>query len=367
MAAIMSSATASPSVPLVAVPRAPADRWTRFKKALFPDRTSTVVTLILLVGLIWALGSVLHWALVGAVFAPDAQACRQAAGACWGVVVEKHRLVLLGRYPIGEGWRPVVASVLLLGSIGMAAHPRFFGRVGLASLLTGAVAFVVLMSGGVLGMTPVTTDLWGGLPLTLFLTAIACALGVPGGILLALGRRSQLPVLSGLCTGLIESVRGMPLITLMFFGAFVLPLVLPPEWRLDPMIRIGFCLALFHAVYLAEIFRGGLQSVSKGQYEAAHALGLTRWQAMSRVVLPQALRVTIAPTTSNFIGAVKDTSLVAIVNLYDITGSLKMAMADPTWRSFFAEMYLVVSLVYLVIGLLIARYGRYLEERYKLL
>jgi general L-amino acid transport system permease protein len=191
-------------------------------------------------------------------------------------------------------------------------------------------------------------------------------LGVPLGIALALGRRSRLPVVSWLATGYIELVRGLPLITLLFFGAFVLPLILPPQWRMDPMLRIGICLTMFSAAYLAEVFRGGLQAVTRGQYEAAHALSLTKWQTLTSVVLPQALRITIAPTTSLFIGAVKDTSLVAIVNIYDLTGTLRLAMGDAEWRPYFVELYIMVSAVYLTIGLSLAWYGRYLERRYAL-
>jgi general L-amino acid transport system permease protein len=161
-------------------------------------------------------------------------------------------------------------------------------------------------------------------------------------------------------------VRGLPLITLLFFGAFVLPLLFPPQWRMDPMLRIGICLVMFAAAYLAEVFRGGLQAVTRGQYEAAHALGLNKWQTLTRIVLPQALRITIAPTASLFIGTVKDTSLVSIVNVYDLTGTLRLAMGDAEWRPFSVEMYVMVSAIYLTIGLSIASYGRYLERRYAL-
>lgn len=250
--------------------------------------------------------------------------------------------------------------------MGVAALPRFFGRAGMAMLLAGLTGFGALMAGGVAGLAPVPSDLWGGLPLTLFLAVIACLAGVPLGILLALGRRSSLPLIRILCTGFIEAVRGVPLITLLFFGAFVLPMLVPAQWRVDPMVRIAVCLAAFSAAYLAEVFRGGLQAVPQGQVMAAQAMGFTRVQVLRHVVLPQALRVTIAPTVSNFIGAVKDTSLVAIVNIYDITGSLKMAMSDPHWIAYFVEMYMVVCAVYLLIGLGIARYGRFLESRYAL-
>lgn len=338
----------------------------RIRRALFGDRYSATVSLLLLSLLAWAGWHAVRWGVIGAVVPPDVAACRTAEGACWGVIAEKGRLVLLGRYPQGEQWRPVAAMVLLLAGLGVAAHPRSRGHIRLAALLVALLGFGIMMAGGVLDLSRVGTELWGGLPLTLFLAVIACLAGLPLGIALALARRSRLPALRWLATGFIEAIRGLPLITLLFFGAFVLPLVLPERWRLDPMLRIGVCLTVFCAAYLAEVVRGGLQAIGSGQYEAAHALGLTRWQTLRRIVLPQALRITIAPTASLFIGAVKDTSLVAIVNVYDLTGTLKLAMGDATWRPFFVEIYLLVSLVYLALGLTIAKYGRYLERRYAL-
>ncbi|HXX82951.1 MAG TPA: amino acid ABC transporter permease [Casimicrobiaceae bacterium] len=337
----------------------------RWRKTLFGDTPSAVVSSLLLLGVVWALWQAIRWGVFDAVVKPDVSLCRAADGACWGVLVEKARLVLLGRFPQGEQWRPILGSLALLGCVGAAAHPRCFGRVGLVLMVAGVTVFGVLMAGGILGLTPVGTDLWGGLPLTLLLAVIALLLGVPIGIALALGRRSKLPAVKWLSTTYIELVRGLPLITLLFFGAFVLPVLLPAQWRLDPMLRIGICLTMFAAAYLAEVFRGGLQAVTRGQYEASHALGLSKWQTLTRVVLPQALRITIAPTASLFIGTVKDTALVSIVNIYDLTGTLKLAM-DAEWRPYSVEMYIMVSAIYLAIGLSIATYGRYLERRYAL-
>jgi len=338
----------------------------RIRSAWFATPGSALVSVGLILALLYLAWRAFDWAVLGAVGGTDAQTCRSASGACWAAVVDKHRLVLFGRFPPAEQWRPFLASALLLAGVGTAALPRFFGRVGISMLVATLIAFVVLMAGGVLGLTPVGTNLWGGLPLTLFLALVACLFGVPIGLGLALARRSTLPALRWLATGYIEGVRGVPLITLLFFGAFVLPLMLPPGWRFDAMLRIAICLTLFSAAYLAEVFRGGLQSVGKGQGEAAHALGFTKLQTLSRVVLPQALRVTIASTVNIFIGAIKDTSLVMIVNVYDMTGALKLAMADPQWRPYFVELYLVVGAIYLALGFGLALYGRFLERRYAL-
>lgn len=338
----------------------------RIRSSWFATSPSAIVSAGLLLASIYLAWRAFDWAVLDAVGGTDLQACRAGAGACWAVVLDKHRLVLFGRFPPAEQWRPFLATALLLGGVGVAALPRFFGRVGISMLVAALVAFVVLVAGGVLGLTPVGTDLWGGLPLTVFLALVACLFGVPIGMALALARRSTLPVLRWLATGYIELVRGVPLVTLLFFGAFVLPLILPPGWRLDAMLRIAICLTMFSAAYLAEVFRGGLQSVGKGQGEAAHALGLNKLQSLGRVVLPQALRVTIASTVNIFIGAIKDTSLVMIVNLYDLTGSLKLALSDPQARPYFVEMYLLVGTIYLALGFGLALYGRFLEQRYAL-
>lgn len=258
----MSAVLRAPALP-VAPPRVPLAQ--RLRASLFPDALSGLITATLLLAALWAGWKLLAWGLLDAETAANPDTCRAAAGACWGVVREKYRLLFLGRYPVAEQWRPVAASLWLLGSVGVAALPRFFGRAGMAMLLAGLTGFGVLMAGGVAGLAPVPSDLWGGLPLTLFLAVIACLAGVPLGILLALGRRSSLPLIRILCTGFIEAVRGVPLITLLFFGAFVLPMLVPAQWRVDPMVRIAVCLAAFSAAYLAEVFRGGLQAVPKAR------------------------------------------------------------------------------------------------------
>lgn len=338
----------------------------RLHHAWFATRGSSIISASLLLALIYLGWHAFNWAVLGAAGGSDPQACQDISGACWAAVVDRHRLILFGRFPPAEQWRPFLATALLLGGVGIAALPRCFGRSGVVAIVGALLAFIVLMAGGVAGLTPVGTDLWGGLPLTVFLALVACLIGLPLGMSLALARRSKLPALRWLATGYIELVRGVPLITLLFFGAFVLPLMLPPSWRLDPMLRIAICLTGFIAAYLAEVFRGGLQSVNTGQLEAAHALGLSKWQALRWIVLPQALRVTIASTVNIFIGAIKDTSLVMIVNIYDLTGSLKLAMSDPQWRPYFVEMYLIVGTLYLFMGFGLALYGRFLERRYAL-
>jgi len=334
----------------------------RLCRTFFSDAASTVVTLISLVLLLWGAWALLSWGLLHAVFVPDNQACRVASGACWGVISEKYRLILLGRFPYEAQWRPVLGTVLMVGGVLCIASPRFWNLKGLAVFGASVAAMVVLMAGGMFGLDPVGTDLWGGLPLTVLLSVLGCMLAVPMGLLLALGRRSKLPVLRAVCVAYIETVRGIPLIAWLIFASFVLPLFLPPAWQLDLMLRVGATIVLFAAAYLAEVFRGGLQAIPRGQYDAAHALGLSRFQTLGRVVIPQALRMTLAPTVNIVIGVLKDTALVSVVNLYDLTGTLKLALSDPDWQIFFVETYIFVALIYLALGNGIARYGRFLES-----
>lgn len=352
----MSTLSISSGAPPVVAP-------TRLKN-LFNTPGNTALSIALIALLAYAGWHLLRWGVLSAVVEPNADVCLRAQGACWGAIVERGQMILLGRFPVDESWRPVLAMLVLSSAIGLAALPRFFNRTGLAMLFGGLAVFGLLMHGGFAGMSRVTSDLWGGLPLTLFLAAIACLAGVPFGIVLALGRRSTLPIVRWLSTTYIETIRAIPLITLLFFGAFVLPLLLPAQFKWDAMIRIALCLIAFEAAYIAEVVRGGLQAIPRGQYEAAQALGLTRLQALRLVVLPQALRLVIGPTANNIIGVIKNTSLVAIVNVYDLTGALKLSLADPTWKVFFIEQYLLVCAVYLLLGIVIASYGRFLEQRY---
>lgn len=341
-------------------------RWQKIHKHCFGTPVASIISVLILSLLAWASIALIRWALIDATVTPDVEVCKRTSGACWGVLVDKHRLLLIGRYPMGEGWRSVAASIVLLGGIGVASLPRFFNRKGLLILLGAVCVYLLLMRGGWFGMPTVDTDLWGGLPLTVLLSVVSCLGAVPLGIALALARRSRFALLRWLATGFVECLRGVPLISVLFFGAFVLPLLLPASWRADNLVRVCVCLVLFLAAYLSEVFRGGLQAIAKGQYEAAQALSLSRWQTLRHIVLPQVLRITLPPITTHFIGAVLDTSLVAIVSLYDLTGSLKMAISDATWHQFAPEMYLVVCMIYLVFGWLISRYGRFLESRYAL-
>jgi len=343
--------------------RPDARSWLR--ENLFSGAGSTLATLLFAALLAWAAAVVLGWAVVHAVWVADADECQAARGigACWGVIAEKGRLILLGRYPAGESWRPVTATVLLLGLVVASCNRRLWNS-WLALLWPAVSALYLWLMGGGAGLSRVATDLWGGLPLTVMLTVASLALAFPLAIVIALGRRSTMPAVRTLCIAYVELVRGVPLISVLFMASFMFPLFVPPGHSPDVLVRVVIGITLFAAAYMAEIVRGGLQSVPRGQVEAAASIGLTWWQAQRKIVLPQALAAVVPPIVNNFISLFKDTSLVTIVSLYELTGALSLALdSDPNWRPFKAEGYLFIAAIYFVFCFAMSRYSLRLEQR----
>jgi len=336
-----------------------------WRQELWGSPWRALATLALLALLGWAGAHLLDWAVLQAVFRPDAQACRaQPHGACWGVIAEKWRPILFGRYPFEDQWRPAVAVGLLSALTLLSAWPRVWRAWLLVAWGVGVALFVLLMGGGLLGLSAVPTNRWGGLPLTIGLAVISLALAFPLALLLALGRRSSWPAVRTLCTTYIELVRGVPLISVLFMASFLLPLLWPAGWQPDVLIRVLAGLMLFVAAYLAEIVRGGLQAVPRGQVDAARALGFGRWPVQRDIVLPQALRIVVPALMNTVIGTLKDTSLVTIVGLFELTGALGLALGgDPVWRPFYLEGYLFLALVYWLMCFGLSRYSSWLEAR----
>jgi general L-amino acid transport system permease protein len=332
----------------------------------FSSPANTLITLVLLALLGTALFQALDWALLNAVFGSQLESCNNARGigACWGVISEKGRFIVMGRYPDTEHWRPVIATALMLGVVAMSCMPRFWGP-GLLPLWIGMlIIYFVLMKGGMLGLTEVPTDQWGGLPLTVMLTVIGMTLAFPLSIVVALGRRSDMPVIRTLCTLYVELIRGVPLITVLFMASFMLPLFMPEGVKIDVLIRVVVGITLFAAAYMAEVVRGGLQALPKGQTEAAATLGLSYWQTQRLIVLPQALAMVVPSLMNTFIGMFKDTSLVTIVSLYELTGALGLALnSDADWRPFKLEAYLFITLIYFVFCFAMSRYSLWVEDR----
>ena len=303
-----------------------------------------------------------RWAFVDAVWRPDAAACRAAHGACWGFIAEKYRLILFGTYPYAEQWRPAAATILLLGLWIVSALRRFW-RIRLALVwAVGLMAIGVLMWGGRFGLAYVENERWGGLILTLLLSTFGVALAFPLSILLALGRRSDLPAIRAICLAYIELVRGVPLVSLLFMASVMLPLFLPEGLSIDKLLRAQLALVLFAAAYLAEVVRGGLQAIPRGQYEAASALGLGYWRQMRFIVLPQALRIAVPALVNTFIGFFKDTSLVLVIGLFDLLATIKLGLTEPAWSGHGVEAYLFAALVYFAFCFSFSRYSRRFER-----
>ena len=336
--------------------------WLRTQ--LFSSPLNTLLT-ILSVWLLFAfVPGLVDWFLLNAtVSATSAQECRKVTGACWSVIVEKHRLILFGVYPYEEQWRPLLAMLLMLGVIILSGVRRFWN---FSLLLFWAIALVgaaVLMWGGVFGLTYVENSRWGGLPLTLMLSTFGIAFAFPLGIVLALGRRSNMPAIKTICIVYIELIRGVPLISLLFMSAVMLPLFLPEGLTIDKLLRAQVAIILFAAAYMAETIRGGLQAIPKGQFEGADSLGLTYWQQMRLIVLPQALKIVIPPLVGLFIALFKDTSLVVIIGIYDLTQAAKAALVDQAWRGFSIEIYVFISAIYFVFCYSMSKYSQSLEKR----
>jgi general L-amino acid transport system permease protein len=334
--------------------------WLR--ENLFSGWFNTLLTLLTLWVLWRTIPPLFDWLVLSSVWsAQNSQECRTAGGACWAFVAEKFRFILFGTFPAGEQWRPSLAIAIILGLMVFSTWRRFW-RPALALVWIGGMAVVLaLLWGGFLGMSFVPTELWGGLPLTLLLTVVGLGAAFPLAVLLALGRRSDLPAVKAICVGFIELVRGVPLVSILFMASVMIPLFLPPGVTINKLLRAQVGFILFAAAYQAEVVRGGLQAIPKGQYEAADSLGLSYWQKMRMIVLPQALTLVIPPMVNTFISFLKDTSLVIIIGLFDLLSTAKAALTDPAWRGFYKEAYLFTAAIYFFFCFFMSRYSQRLE------
>ncbi len=338
----------------------PAIQWLRTN--LFGGWASTAFTLLLLYVLWKGVPPIIDWAFLDAVWRPDAKACRDAEGACWGFIAEKHRFILFGTYPYEQHWRPALASVILIGLWVFSAIRVFWRWWLLIVWVVGLALIGALMWGGILGLPYVENERWGGLILTLLLSTFGVAFAFPLSILLALGRRSDMPVIRALCVGYIELIRGVPLISVLFMASVMLPLFLPSGVTIDKMVRAQLAIVMFAAAYLAEVVRGGLQAIPRGQYDAAHALALSYWRRTGLIILPQALRISVPPLVNTFIALFKDTSLVLIIGLFDLLSTIKISLTEPAWNGFGIEAYVFASLVYFAFCFAMSRYSKSFER-----
>jgi len=352
------------------VPKGPV-AWAA--KNLFSSWTSTLITVlsVLLIGrlAIWFL----EWAVLDAVWylpgssIDDTQACRTPeAGACWALIAEKYRFILFGLYPYDEQWRPAIVIGIFLALFTASAFRRLWSWRLLVVWVAGLAAIWILMRGGLLGLSPVSEDLWGGLPVTLSLATFGIVLAFPLAIVVALGRMSTTNATARfLSTIYVELIRGVPLISVLFMASVMFPLFLPDGMSVSKLLRAQVAIIIFAAAYLAETIRGGLQAVDKGQHEAADSLGLGYWPKMVLVVIPQALRLVLPPIVSLCIAFFKNTSLVTIIGIFDLLNAAKRSVAEPAWQGFGTEAYLFVAAIYFTFCFAMSRYGQRLEKQQK--
>jgi general L-amino acid transport system permease protein len=344
--------------------------WARAN--LFGSWWSTAVSLLLLYIILRAAWGFIDWGIIHAIWTvpqgaagPDTTVCRNAIGigACWAVIGEKYRFMLFAFYPFDQQWRPAIVILLFIGLFVISANRRFWRKELLLIWLVTLVVIGALMRGGVLGMPHVTDDLWGGLPITLILATFGLAFAFPLGVFVALGRRStKMPAVKMLCVAYVELIRGVPLISLLFMASVMFPLFLPDGVNIDVLLRAQVAIILFAGAYLAEVVRAGLQSLPKGQAEAADALGLSYWKKTVFIILPQALRMVIPPLVNTFIGFFKDTSLVLIIGIFDLLKAGTTAIADPAWQGFGNEVYITLAIIYFVFCFAMSKYSRSLER-----
>lgn len=331
---------------------------------LFSGYLNTALTLVSLLLLWWIVPPLLDWAFFDADFAGSVGDECTTHGACWAWLDQRIDQFLYGFYPPDSYWRVDLAVVLLIPALAFVLFDRIpFASYGRWYSLAYPFIAAILLVGG-LGLEGVTTDKFGGFMLNLVVGVAGIALSLPVGVLLALGRRSKMPIIRILSVAFIEFIRGVPLITLLFVAVIILPLFLPPDVALDQLIRVMIIITLFASGYMAEVIRGGLQAIPNGQYEAAEAMGLRYWQMMRLIILPQALKISIPGIVNTFIGLFKDTTLLLIIGLFDILQQAKNLQSNQNWiGKVDHETYLLAAVFFFVICFSMSRYSLNLEKR----
>lgn len=351
--------------------------WVR--KNLFASPFDSALTILAALAIAWALPQMLNWLIFNAVWSgADRTACLTSdqggqlppgwTGACWPFVSGRFGQFMFGRYPVEERWRVILTGIIFLALLVPLLTPRApFKRLN-AILFFAVFPFIAffLLVGGYFGPPYVETPLWGGLMVTLIISYVGITVSLPLGIILALGRRSKMPAVKLLSVIFIEAIRGVPLVTVLFMAAFMLPLFVPPGVTFDKLLRALIGVALFSSAYMAETIRGGLQAIPKGQYEGADSLGLGYWQKMFFIVMPQALKLVIPGIVNNFIGLFKDTTLVLIISMFDLLGVVKQNISgDPTWATPQTAKtgYVFAAAIFWAFCFGMSRYSQYMERR----
>jgi general L-amino acid transport system permease protein len=329
---------------------------------LFKGWFNSLLTVITIYCLWVILPPLIRWAFIDSRWISTGAECNQAGGACWSIITANIRFITFGFFPYEQQWRPFVAMALLVALLFYSRNRNHWKKHLVYAWILGLILMGLLMKGGIFGLTPVESSQWGGLPLTLLLSVFGLTAAYPLGVVLALGRRSKMPAVKTLCIIYIEFIRGVPLISLLFMSSVVFPLFLPEGVNINNLIRAQVAIILFTAAYIAEVVRGGLQAIPRGQYEAAESLGLNYYLTMRLIVLPQALKIVIPPSVQQLISAFKDTSLVVIIALFDFLKTSMTVLNDPQWMGFSTEAYLFAALIYFLCCFFMSNYSRRLER-----
>lgn len=337
--------------------------WLR--QNLFSSPLNSLISVLMLVFTIMALWPLLQWAVVQADWLGETRQACTGEGACWVFISARLESIVYGFYPESEIWRVNIVFAMLAGLIAWLVLPRLpaKGWVALFALTGFPVIAFFLLAGGAFGLMPVPTRDWGGLMLTLTIAVVGIVGSLPIGVLLALGRRSSMPLVRGVSVVFIEFWRGVPLITVLFMASVMLPLFVPSEVEFDKLLRALVGIMLFWSAYMAEVVRGGLQAIDKGQDEAGMSLGLGYWQRMGLIVLPQALKLVIPGIVNTFIALFKDTSLVLIIGLLDLLSIIQAGLTDPEWLGYAMEGYVFAALVYWIFCFSMSRYSQRIERK----
>lgn len=347
-----------------------AKRISALARAAFATPLAGILSLLSGAAILFIAWGAGDWLLIHAVWPwEEAAVCSERSGICWPFLVEKARFILFGTYPYESHARPAIVS-LLLCLLAILTCRQMVGKWPHLSPKRLAIAWgvVVVLSfylmGGGLGLEPVDPVRWNGLPILLMLSVIAVALAFPFGVALALARtQTVFPALARVASVYVEVARGVPMLTVLFVGIYVLPLTLPEGVSVSPVTATLVALIFFHAAYFAEDVRSGLISLPAGQVEAAKSLGLNYWQSTRLIILPQAIRRCLPSLVNSIIGAYKDTSLVVVVGILDLTATARMSFGDPGWRDYALEAYGIVGLWFFLSCAFLSGIGRQLHKK----
>jgi general L-amino acid transport system permease protein len=337
--------------------------WLR--RNLFSSPLNSLMTIVALYLLYLILPPLIDWAFISANWGPGtSRAACTKPGACWTMIRARFGLLMYGFYPAEQRWRVDLTFIIQFSAMAALLIERVPYKRYSAIFLFAAypvIAFALLYGG--LGLPRVETSRWGGLMLTLVISSTGIVASLPIGVLLALGRRSALPVMRMLCIAFIEFVRGVPLISLLFMASQMFPLFMPEGVNFDKLLRAIVAITLFSAAYIAEVIRGGLQAIPKGQFEGAKSLGLNYWKMNAFIILPQALRISIPGIVNSFIGLFMDTTLVLIVGQIELLGMAQSSARDPNWLGTIYTALAFVSVVYFGFCFSMSRYSQFLERK----